>query len=96
MPDTQLAGFSDCSDGRTGAVSRRSEPAAIGRALRAGVADRSEHAPHLRDRLIRSDAGRRILTGDGEGALAGLRVGAVLHPSGCIHCYVVISRSLSE
>src|ERR1700716_2131971 len=32
MPDTQLAGFSDCSDGRIGAVSRRSEPAAIGRA----------------------------------------------------------------
>jgi hypothetical protein len=37
-------------DGRIGAVSRRSEPAAIGRALRAGVADRSEHVPHLRDR----------------------------------------------
>ena len=37
--------------------------------------------------LVRSDAGRRILTGDGEGALAGMRVGAVLHPSGCIHCY---------
>jgi hypothetical protein len=32
--------------------------------------------PHLRDRLVRSDAGRRILTGDGEGALAGMRVGA--------------------
>jgi hypothetical protein len=29
--------------------------------------------------LVRSDAGRRILTGDGEGALAGMRVGAVLH-----------------
>jgi len=42
----------------------------------------SEHVPHLRDRLVRSDAGRRILTGDGEGALAGMRVGAVLHPSG--------------
>jgi hypothetical protein len=45
-------------DGRIGAVSRRSEPAAIGRALRAGVADRSEHVPHFRDRLVRSDAGR--------------------------------------
>jgi hypothetical protein len=32
--------------------------------------------------LVRSDAGRRILTGDGEGALAGMWVGAVLHPSG--------------
>ena len=32
--------------------------AAIGRALRAGVADRSEHVPHFRDRLVRSDAGR--------------------------------------
>jgi hypothetical protein len=40
---------------RTG---RRSEPAAIGRALRAGVADRSEHVPHFRDRLVRSEAGR--------------------------------------
>jgi hypothetical protein len=46
------------------------EPAAIGRPLRAGVADRSEHVPHLCDRLVRSDAGRRILRGDGEGALA--------------------------
>ncbi|SIO67031.1 hypothetical protein SAMN05443247_11645 [Bradyrhizobium erythrophlei] len=45
--------------------------------------------------LVQSDAGRRILTGDGEGALAGMRVGAVLHPSGCIHCYGVISGSLS-
>jgi hypothetical protein len=26
--------------------------------------------------LVRSDAGRRILTGEGEGALAGMRVGA--------------------
>jgi hypothetical protein len=25
-------------------------------ALRAGVADRSEHVPHFRDRLVRSDA----------------------------------------
>jgi hypothetical protein len=24
-----------------------------------------------------------------------MRVGAVLHPSGCIHCYGVISRSRS-
>jgi hypothetical protein len=56
------------------AASRRSEPAAIGRALRAGVADRSEHVPLLRDRLVWSDAGRRILTGDGEGALAGRRL----------------------
>jgi hypothetical protein len=45
--------------------------------------------------LVRSDAGRRILPGDGEGALAAIRVGAVLHPSGCIHCYGVISGSLS-
>jgi hypothetical protein len=33
--------------------------------------------------------------GDGEGALAGMLVGVVLHPSGCIHCYGVISGSLS-
>jgi len=45
--------------------------------------------------FVRSDAGRRILTGDGEGAHAGMRVGAVLHPSGCIQRYGLISGALS-
>jgi hypothetical protein len=80
VPDTQLAIF------WTVRRSNQSGFAPLGAGRNAGVADRSEHVPHFRDRLVRSDAGRRILTGDGEGALAGMRVGEVLHPSGCIHC----------
>jgi hypothetical protein len=39
--------------------------------LGAGVSDRVEHVPNLDDRVIRSAAGRRILTGGGEGPNAG-------------------------
>jgi hypothetical protein len=39
--------------------------------------------------LVRSDAGRRILTGDGEGALAGMRVGPA-----SIRMYPLLRRDL--
>jgi hypothetical protein len=32
-------------------------------------------------RIVRRDACRRVLAGDDEGALAGVRIGAVLHPA---------------
>jgi hypothetical protein len=95
MPDTQLAGF------RTIRWSNRLDFAPFGASRnRAGTPGRCRRSKRARPApprppLVRSDAGRRILTGDGEGALVGMRVGAVLHPSGCIHCYGVIAGSRS-
>ena len=36
---------------------------------------------HLGDRFVRRDAGWRIPSGCREGALAGVRIGAILHPA---------------
>jgi hypothetical protein len=41
----------------------------------------SKHVPHRGYRLLRRNAGRWISTGDGNGALARMRVGAILYPA---------------
>jgi hypothetical protein len=51
--------------------------AAIGRALRAGLANRVQHVLDRGDSLVRRDARRRIPTGGGEGVVAGRLIGAV-------------------
>jgi hypothetical protein len=56
-------------------------PSAIGRAFRAGVADQVQHVLDRGAGLVRRDGERRILTGGGEDAVAGMRIGAVLHPT---------------
>jgi hypothetical protein len=53
----------------------------VGRAVRARVSDRVQHVSDCDSRCLRRDPGRRILAGDFEGALAGVRVGAILHPA---------------
>jgi len=51
------------------------------RTLWAGVTDRIEHVTNFGDSLVRRDASWRILTGDCQGTLAGMRVGTILHPA---------------
>jgi hypothetical protein len=68
--------------GRAAADSRVADAVAVGYfTLRTGVADSVED---LRDRDgggFRRDPGRRLFAGDGEGALARMRVGAIPHPT---------------
>jgi hypothetical protein len=45
---------------------------------------RRQHVAQLGDRFLWGDAGRRILAGDDEGALTGIRIGAILHPGGLL------------
>jgi hypothetical protein len=47
----------------------------------AGVADRVEDIADFGDGLVWRRAGGRILKGGGECAIAGIRVGAILHPA---------------
>jgi hypothetical protein len=67
------------------AASGRGRPPAtsifVGRALRARVSDRVQHVSDCDSRCLRRDPGRRILAGDFEGAVAGVRVGAILQPA---------------
>jgi hypothetical protein len=53
----------------------------LGRALRAGVTDRVQHVPQLCDCIFGGDASRGMPPCDLESSLAGMRVGAVLHPA---------------
>src|SRR5258705_12856630 len=53
----------------------------VGRALRAGIADRPEHVLDSGGGLVRRDAGRRMLAGEFEGADARMRIGPVPHPA---------------
>jgi hypothetical protein len=66
-------------------IGRRSAGAglflAFGRALRARVADPVQHLDHRDRRFPGRDARQRVSAGDIEGALASMRVGAVLHPA---------------
>jgi hypothetical protein len=52
-----------------------------GRALRAGIANRAENVFDRGHRLVRRDTNRWILPSHQHCALAGVRVGAVLHPA---------------
>jgi hypothetical protein len=49
--------------------------------LWAGVTDRIEHVTNFGKSLVGSDAGRRILTGESQGALSCMRIGTILNPS---------------
>jgi hypothetical protein len=52
-----------------------------GRTFRAGVADRFENFGDCDGRRFRREAGRRLLASNDEGAFAGVRICAVLHPA---------------
>ncbi len=53
----------------------------VGRALRAGIADRPEHVLDSGGGLVRRDAERRMFAGEFEGADARMRIGPVPHPA---------------
>jgi hypothetical protein len=53
----------------------------VWRALRARIADRAQHVSDRSDGSVWGDAVRRIPSGCRESALAGVRVGPVLHPA---------------
>ena len=53
----------------------------VGRALRAGIADRPEHVLDSGRGPVRRDADRRMFAGEFEGADARMRIGPVPHPA---------------
>src|SRR5687767_1513928 len=53
----------------------------VRRTFRAGVADRMQHVANLGRRCTWGDACWRVSTGDIEGPLPCMRIGAFLHPS---------------
>ena len=73
----QFGGYRSTTDIHPGLLVMRG----LGRTVRAGVSDRAEDIFERRDGFIRCHAGRRIPACDVERALAGVRVGAVLHPA---------------
>src|SRR3982074_3686582 len=64
-----------------GADPSRIEDSFLGRALRAGVANRAKRAIQGGRGVIRRDTGRRFLPCNEKGALAGMGIAAVPHPA---------------
>src|SRR5215471_10427379 len=51
--------------------------------LRTGVADRAQHVLNCHHGLLGREAEGRLFASDQKGALAGMRIGSVLHPAVC-------------